>query len=60
MKQPPTKTTDREKYALWLDKGPLTRLRDYQEAVGVPVSESIRRAIDAYCRDLEDSEEVTR
>jgi Ribbon-helix-helix domain len=44
------KTKNREKYALWLDNDALARLRDYQEQVGVPVSESIRRAVDAYLK----------
>lgn len=42
------KTKDREKYAVWIDREALAQLRQYQEDVGVPVSESIRRAIDAY------------
>lgn len=46
------KTADREKYALWLDNGALKKLREYQLEVGVPVSESIRRAINAYLEGL--------
>jgi Ribbon-helix-helix domain len=42
------KTKKREKYAVWLDNDDLDRLREYQQAVGVPVAESIRRAIKAY------------
>jgi hypothetical protein len=47
-----TQTSDREKYAIWLDKADLTKLRNYQEKVGVPVSESVRRAIKAYLKKL--------
>ena len=47
-----SKTKDREKYAVWLDNAALARLREYQEQVGVPVSESIRRAVDAYLETL--------
>jgi hypothetical protein len=42
------KTRNREKYALWIDNDDLGRLREYQQTVGVPVSESVRRAIKAY------------
>ena len=42
------KTKNREKYALWIDNDDLDRLREYQQTVGVPVSESVRRAIKAY------------
>jgi hypothetical protein len=48
----PVKTKGREKYAVWIDREPLAKLRQYQEDVGVPVSESIRRAIDAYLETL--------
>jgi predicted DNA-binding protein len=47
-----TQTTEREKYALWIDHDLLKRLRNYHEEVGVPVSESIRRAIEAYVKTL--------
>jgi hypothetical protein len=47
-----TKTETREKYALWLDNSVLKRLRDYQQDVGVPVSVSVRKAIDAYLETL--------
>jgi hypothetical protein len=47
-----TKTETREKYALWLDNSVLKRLRDYQRDVGVPVSVSVRKAIDAYLETL--------
>jgi hypothetical protein len=43
---------DKEKYAVYMDRGDLKVLRDYQEKVGVPVSESIRRAIRAYVSEL--------
>ena len=42
------KTRNREKYAIWIDNADLERLREYQQAVGVPVSESVRRAIKSY------------
>jgi hypothetical protein len=47
-----TKTATHEKYAFWIEHGPLKRLRDYEEEVGVPVSESIRRAVEAYVKTL--------
>jgi hypothetical protein len=43
---------DKEKYAVYMDRGDLKVLRDYQAEVGVPVSESIRRAIRAYVAEL--------
>jgi hypothetical protein len=46
------KTRDREKYAVWIDNDDLDRLREYQQTVGVPVSESVRRAIKAYLKIL--------
>jgi len=46
------KTKKREKYAVWIDNDDLDRLRDYQQTVGVPVSESVRRAIKAYLKVL--------
>jgi hypothetical protein len=53
MKRPPAKEkNDKEKYAVYMDRGDLKALRDYQEEVGVPVSESIRRAIRAYVAEL--------
>jgi Ribbon-helix-helix domain len=42
----------KQKYALYLDPEDLKKLREYQERVGVPVSESIRRAIAAYVETL--------
>jgi hypothetical protein len=47
-KKTESKTEDREKYTLWLNTAELDRLKEYQQAVGVPVSESIRRAISDY------------
>jgi hypothetical protein len=47
-----TETDQREKYAIWLDKNDLSKLRKQQETVGIPVSESIRRAIKAYLKKL--------
>jgi hypothetical protein len=52
MKKPRTKTADREKYAVYIDNADLQALRDYQERIGVPVSESIRRAIASYVETL--------
>jgi len=46
------KTKNPEKYAVWIDNGDLDRLREYQERIGVPVSESIRRAIKVYVEAL--------
>jgi Ribbon-helix-helix domain len=48
----PMKVRDKEKYAVYLDRENLNKLREYQERVGVPVSESIRRAIAAYVESL--------
>ena len=48
--QTPTKTDDREKIALWMDTAPLAALRAIQKTVGVSVSESNRRAVDAYLK----------
>ncbi len=42
------KTDNREKIAVWLDRQALATLRAMQKTLGVPVSESIRRAIAAY------------
>jgi hypothetical protein len=38
--------------AVWVDLPDLTQLRALQERIGVPVSESIRRAISAYLESL--------
>jgi hypothetical protein len=43
-----TKTADREKIALWLDRSSLDTLREIQQDIGIPVSEQIRRAVAAY------------
>ena len=43
-----TKTADREKIALWLDRPSLDSLREIQQDIGIPVSEQIRRAVTAY------------
>ena len=52
------KTKDREKYAVWIDNGDLDRLREYQERIGVPVSESIRRAIKVYVEALKNRKAI--
>ena len=46
------KTKRREKYAVWIDNDDPDRLRQYQQTVGVPVAESIRRAIKTYLETL--------
>jgi Ribbon-helix-helix domain len=38
----------KEKVAFWLTSEQLAKLRAIQKEIGVPVSESIRRAIDLY------------
>ena len=45
-------TNAREKYSLYLDKADLERLREYEQEIGVPVSESVRRAVAAYVESL--------
>jgi hypothetical protein len=52
------KTQKREKYAVWIDNGDLDRLREYQERVGVPVSESIRRAVKVYVEALKNRKAI--
>jgi len=52
------KTKKREKYAVWIDNEDLDRLRKYQERVGVPVSESIRRAVKMYVDALKNRKAV--
>jgi hypothetical protein len=52
------KTKKREKYAVWIDNDDLDRLREYQQTVGVPVSESVRRAIKKYLKDLMHSKQA--
>lgn len=42
-----------QKVAFWLKAEQLAKLRTIQKKVGVPVSESIRRAIDLYLRQGE-------
>jgi len=51
-KHQPTKTDSREKLAIWVDNADLARLRAYQADIGVPVSESIRRAINSFVGTL--------
>jgi hypothetical protein len=51
-RSPGREKQDKEKYAVYMDRGDLKVLRAYQEEVGVPVSESIRRAIRAYVAEL--------
>ena len=46
------KTKKREKYAVWIDNDDLDCLKEYQRRIGVPVSESIRRAIKAHLEAL--------
>jgi hypothetical protein len=43
---------DKEKYAVYMDADDLKVLREYQTEVGVPVSESIRRAVRSYIAEL--------
>ena len=38
----------KQKVAFWLESEQLAKLRAIQKEIGVPVSESIRRAIDLY------------
>ena len=38
----------KKKVAFWLNSDQLAKLRAIQKEIGVPVSESIRRAIDLY------------
>jgi len=52
VKRKSTKTDTKEKYAIYLDQADLDRLRQYQVEVGVPVSESVRRAVRAYIEDV--------
>jgi hypothetical protein len=52
------KTEKREKYAVWIDNEDLDRLREYQERVGVPVSESIRRAVKGYVKALKNRKAI--
>jgi hypothetical protein len=43
-----TKTKVREKYAVWLDRSALKRLRPYSDKVGLSVSELIRTAVNRF------------
>jgi hypothetical protein len=43
----------KQKVAFWLKSEQLAKLRAIQKKVGVPVSESIRRAIDLYLKQRE-------
>jgi len=52
------KTNKREKYAVWIDNDDLDRLREYQKRIGVPVSESIRRAVKVYLEALKNRKAV--
>lgn len=45
-------TDDKEKIALWIDRKNLATLRALKEKIGVPVSESINRAVAAYLKNL--------
>jgi hypothetical protein len=40
-----TKTADREKIAVWIDRPDLDALRNIQKEIGVPISEQIRRFV---------------
>jgi hypothetical protein len=42
----------REKFALYIDKEVLERLRAHQDDVGAPIAVSIRKALDAYVLTL--------
>ena len=42
-----TKTTTREKVAVWLDRLDLDKLREIQVKVGAPIAEQIRRLVHA-------------
>ena len=43
-----TETRECEKYAVWLDKKELAKLRRLHDRSGMSVSELIRRALSAY------------
>jgi hypothetical protein len=55
-----TQTDTREKYAVYLEQADLDRLREYQKEVGVPVSESIRRAVSTYVATLPTSKAIAK
>jgi hypothetical protein len=46
-----TKTEDREKVAIWLDRPDLEALRNIQKEIGVPISEQIRRFVHSGLED---------
>jgi hypothetical protein len=50
---PAYKTKTRQKYSLYIDDVDLNELKAYEKTVGVPVSESIRRAISCYLEKLQ-------
>jgi ribbon-helix-helix protein len=52
---PAYKTKTRQKYSLYIDDADLSELKAYEKSVGVPVSESIRRAISCYLGTLQSS-----
>lgn len=52
---PAYKTKTRQKYSLYIDDADLNELKAYEKSVGVPVSESIRRAISCYLENLQTS-----
>jgi Ribbon-helix-helix domain len=52
---PAYKTKTRQKYSLYIDDVDLNELKAYEKNVGVPVSESIRRAISCYLQSLQRS-----
>ena len=49
---PGYKTKTRQKYSLYIDDADLKKLKAYEKNVGVPVSESIRRAISFYLKNF--------
>ena len=50
---PGYKTKTRQKYSLYIDDADLKKLKAYEKNVGVPVSESIRRAIAYYLKNFQ-------
>jgi ribbon-helix-helix protein len=50
---PGYKTKTRQKYSLYIDDRDLKKLKAYEKDVGVPVSESIRRAISFYLKNFQ-------
>jgi hypothetical protein len=49
---PAYKTKTRQKYSLYIDDEDLNELKAYEKDIGVPVSESIRRAISFYLKNF--------